>query len=161
MKQVYWVIEGMLGGRCGPALSPWKPGDLHRGGVRGIVSLDNEAVDEAALADAGIDHLPLYQPMMFLQDEEQRQGFLRALDPMIEFIDRKMSQKQPVIVHCFFGCDRTGVALAMYLMARGGLNPLEAVRFIRRGQPRALEAAGYLEAVQTYYDLLKGRTPAS
>jgi len=156
MKHVYWVMQGKLGGRCGPAHIPWKPHDLYRGGVRAVVSLDGEAVNAEALAQAGIEHLPLYRPMMFLENEAQRRDFVVSLSPMIDFIDRKLQQQEPVIVHCYYGCDRTGAALAVYLMARGGLGPLDAVRLVRRCQPQALAAPGYLEAVQTYYDLLKG-----
>src|SRR5262245_17021426 len=118
MRNVYWLIESALAGRCGPACEPWNPRELHDGGIRAVVSLDREAVDESRLRAAGIEHLPLYQPMMLLHIEVYRRKFLQDIEPAFAFIDAMRERNAPVLVHCYYGCDRTGVVLASYLMAR-------------------------------------------
>src|SRR5262245_62106315 len=118
MQAVYWVEDGVLGGRCGPECSPWLAEELFAGGVRGIVSLDEYGVDEAALQAAGIIHLPLYQPMILLQDISERRRFLEVIPRVIQFIEERRRQNElPVVVHCHYGCDRTGCVLACCLIA--------------------------------------------
>jgi hypothetical protein len=154
MKEVYWLVDGVIGGRCGPAVFPWDPRELYAGGVRAIVSLDPEGVDEDELRAAGIEHLPLYQPMILLLDEAERREFLRCLPPVLRFVDRMRARQAPVVLHCYYGCDRTGALLACYLMAREGATAEEAIRRVRRARPGAMSALGYVEAV-TLFEKIK------
>jgi atypical dual specificity phosphatase len=150
MKQVYWILKELLAGRCGPDCMPWKPEELYAGGIRGIVSLDSLSVDEKHLQNAGLQHLPCYQPMMYLENEAQQRRFLEALPPIFRFIDRHRQEQSAVLVHCYFGCDRTGTVLACYLVSREGLPAEEAINSIRAVQPQAMLADGYCAAVRLF-----------
>jgi predicted protein tyrosine phosphatase len=150
MQQVYWVEEQFLGGRCGPDCVPWSPPELYKGGVQAIVSLDPNGVEEAALADAGIIHLPLYQPMILLETAVERKSFLEIVPQVLDFIKKMERRKTPVIVHCHYGRDRTGAVLSCCLQARLGLSAREAIERVRQMQPDAMLAPGYQEVVELY-----------
>lgn len=156
MRMVYWIEEGSLGGRCGPACAPWQPGELFASGVGGVVSLDAEGVDERCLRKVGLEHLPLYQPMILLHDEQSRREFIRRVTPAFDFIDRIRERGAAVVVHCHYGCDRTGALLACYLMARTGCDAESAVGRVRAAQPMALQAWGYHEAIDLFARLRRG-----
>lgn len=151
MQQVYWVEDGVLGGRCGPECAPWLAEDLFAGGVRSLVSLDEYGVDEEALQAAGIIHLPLYQPMILLEDTSERRRFLEVVPRVLKFIEERRDQQElPVVVHCHYGRDRTGCVLACCLVARNGWTAAEAIAHVRARQPNALTAPGYAEAVELF-----------
>jgi Polymorphic toxin system, DSP-PTPase phosphatase len=156
MQEVYWVEEGVLGGRCGPECVPWTPAELHAGGVRAIVSLDSCGVDSDALQAAGIVHLPLYQPMIFLENTIERRRFLEVVPPVLKFL-KEPKQKLPAMVHCHYGRDRTGCVLACCLVARRQWPAEKAITHVRVMQPFALSAPGYAEAVELFEHMVKKR----
>lgn len=152
MKQIYWVIEGVLAGRCGPAHTAWELGELRQAGIGGIVSLDETSVNPDDMRAAAIEHLPIYLPMVLLLEPADRHNFLQFLPPIFEFIDRHREQKSGVLVHCYYGCDRTGAVLGCYLIARQGLSSADAIDRIRQLQPGALQAPGYSDLVALFED---------
>ena len=142
MNYVYWVMDGLLAGRPGPAEFPWNPEELRAAGVRAIVSLNTEP-DPVAIAAAGLRHhslpmtpaLPVVAPLQDL--------LLRELEPVLTAINAEVSAGQPTLVHCHAGKDRTGLALTAYLVRYGGLDVEEAIARVRAVQPIALSAPGY------------------
>jgi len=159
MREVYWVEEGVLGGRCGPECAPWDVADLHAGGVRAVVSLDRFGVEPEALQAVDIAHLPLYRPMILLDTEFDRRRFLEVVPPILDFIGQMEQAGRGVLVHCYYGRDRTGCVLACCLVARRGLSAEMAIAHIRGLQPEALTAPGYAEAVELFDRIhLGGRT---
>ncbi len=147
MKELYWVIDDVLAGRCGPAVSPWDPKRLHDAGIRGIISLDEAGVNPGDLRAVSIAHYPAYLPMTLLLSQPERQQFLAALPPIFEFIDGARRRSSATLVHCHYGLDRTGAVLACYLVSRERLAGEEAVERIRQLRPQALLAPGYAESV--------------
>ncbi len=150
MLQVYWILDGILAGRCGPALHPWDATELYARGFRGVISLDEEGVDGGSIRAAGLAHLPLFQPMMLLMDDTQRQGFLECMPKVMDFVDCVRQHQGAVLVHCYHGCDRTGAVLACYLIARQGMTADQAIECLWQVQPSALAAYGYSEAVHLF-----------
>ena len=141
----------MLGGRCGPVCVPWLPEELHARGVRGVISLDSLGVDGTALRAAGINHLPLYQPMILLESTAERKKFLEVVPPVLQFLeDRRDQDGLPAVVHCHYGRDRTGCVLACCLVARQCWSAERAIAHVRAFQPLALSAPGYAEAVELF-----------
>jgi len=142
VNYVYWVMDGLLAGRPGPAEFPWNPEELRAAGVRAIVSLNTEP-DPVAIAAAGLRHhslpmtpaLPVVAPLQDL--------LLRELEPVLTAINAEVSAGQPTLVHCHAGKDRTGLALTAYLVRYGGLDVEEAIARVRAVQPIALSAPGY------------------
>ena len=146
---VYWVIDDVLAGRAGPEKYPWDLSEIGAGGIGGIVSLAWSS-EEEAVPKAGLKHLPVFQPMVLLEDEEDRKRFLACMPPVLKFVDECRAKNVAVLVHCHHGNDRTGTVLACYLVARENLSATEAVARIRELNPAAMSAFGYAEAVTTF-----------
>ena len=138
--------------------TPWDPAALAAAGVGGIVSLA-DPVDEAAVQAAGIEHLVLYQPMVLLETEANQLHFLSYIRRVLPFVDRIIAARKSVIVHCHHGRDRTGAALACYLVAREKVTAIEAVDRLRTVNPQAMSAAGYAAAV-FMFERLYSRNPS-
>ena len=92
--------------------------------------------------------------MMLLDSERARRRFLEVMPLVLDFVQRSLQQKKPVMIHCYHGCDRTGTALACCLVAFYGLTAQEAVQRVRAANPAAMEVVGYAEAVETFANLL-------
>ncbi len=128
----------------------WDATELYARGFRGVVSLDEDGVDGESIRAAGLAHLPLFQPMMLLMDDAQRQGFLQCMPKVLDFVDCVRQHQGAVLVHCYHGCDRTGAVLACYLIAREGVTADQAIDRLWQVQPNAVAAYGYLEAVHQF-----------
>jgi protein-tyrosine phosphatase len=150
----YWVIEGQLAGRAGPRCVPWELRELREEGVAGIVSLD-AGVNSSDVEKAGLKHLRAFMPMVFLEREEDHLEFLTVLPSVVKFIDEIRAQNGAALVHCHYGCDRTGCVLGCYLVAREGFSPAQAYHHIRERNPNAFGASGYAEAILTFDKLFK------
>jgi hypothetical protein len=68
-----------------------------------------------------------------------------------------LPRKEPVLVHCNSGKDRTGLLLTYYLITRKGFNAKRAIREIRRLKPNALSAKGYEDFIYALEDWMIGR----
>jgi len=149
MKEVFWVEPERIGGRCGPQLVPWDCRELRSGGIRAIASLA-EPVDEQEVQAAEIEHLPLYFPGMLLVSDQDFALFLSFVPPLLDFAEQTADQGRPLLVHCTYGCDRTGAMLAIYLVSREGLCAGDAIARVRSVRPSAMTAVGYEEAVHRF-----------
>jgi protein-tyrosine phosphatase len=142
VNHVYWVMDGLLAGRPGPAEFPWNPEEFRAAGLRAIVSLNTEP-DPVAIAAAGLRHhslpmmpaLPIVAPLQDL--------LLRELEPVLAVIHAEVSAGQPTLVHCHAGKDRTGLVLTAYQVRYGGLDVDEAIARLRAVQPIAMSTPGY------------------
>lgn len=154
MEHVYWVVEGKLAGRPGPHKYAWDLGAIKAAGIGGVVSLDGQ-VDRAQLASSEIQHLPVNQPMILLEDEWRREQFVEVMALVLPFADRMHRDRKAVLVHCFHGLDRSGCVLACWLVARSGLEAEAAIAAVRQVNPDAMQAFGYEEAVATFARLYR------
>jgi hypothetical protein len=155
-EQLYWAIPNVLAGRPGPTYAPWNTQGLRDQGFGGIVSLDGP-IRIRDIRLAGIEHLPVYQPMLLLHSVEDHLRFLSVMPRILAFVDRLRKASQATMVHCYYGCDRTGAVLASYLVAREGLDAESAIHFIQRVNPDALWAVGYADAVYTFEESFRAR----
>lgn len=150
MDHVYWVTP-YLAGRCGPQAHDWDLTALYKAGFRVIVSLDN-GVDVKDIKAHKFKHIPLYLPDVALSTPVLTETFLRAVEP---FINTVTTEKEPVLVHCYAGNDRTGAMLACFLVFNG-FSPEKAITKIRKVNPTAMITPGYEKAVHVYAQRNKG-----
>jgi protein-tyrosine phosphatase len=143
VKHVYWVIPGLLAGRPGPDEFPWDLDELHRAGLRAILSLHAGGVDVADIRRYGFVHKLLPLPDSVPPSPEDLLSYQRLLPQAFSFIRYQLVDRIPTLVHCHAGRDRTGVVLASYLSTYMGMEPAEAVERLRAIKSTALSAEGY------------------
>lgn len=144
MDHVYWVTP-TLAGRCGPQAHDWDLAALYAAGFRVIISLDND-IDEKDIKKYKFKHVPLYLPDVALSTPELTQKFLETVE---SFIKTVTTEKDPVLVHCYAGNDRTGAMLACFLVFNG-FSPGKAIAEIKKVNPTAMTTPGYEKAVHLY-----------
>jgi protein-tyrosine phosphatase len=149
MNHVYWVTP-TLAGRCGPVQCGWDLDQLYQAGIRVIVSLDDN-VNPQEIEKRGFTHFQLYLPDIPLSTPALTETFLRAAN---KFIDFMVSNKEPVLVHCWAGNDRTGAMLACFLISQGKPSE-EAIAIVRKQNPYAMITPGYEEAVHLFAELVE------
>jgi protein-tyrosine phosphatase len=157
VKQVYWLLEGLLAGRPGPVQAPWDPDELREGGLRAIVSLNTEPKPAEVIA-AGLRHHSLPMPPLLPLSEALQDMLLRQLEEVLATIHAEVSTGQPTLVHCHAGKDRTGLALTAYLVRHLGLEVERAIARVRSVQPVAMSAPGYLATARRFGQQVQEKT---
>lgn len=149
MKHVYWVVPEVLAGRSGPDEEPWDLDELGRAGIGCIVTLSNDAVDSGEIEAHGIAHEVMRMPEGRIRSPEAQRVFRRAARKFVTLVDTYREAGRPVLAHCLWGNDRTGIMLAAYLMMREGMTAEEAIRALRRTRPDSLRLPGYEDTVRS------------
>ena len=139
-----WLIEDKLAGSGMPTSSDefdW----IIKQGVTSIVTMTENALPEEWVSDIGYLHVPT--PDFTAPDMDR-------IDTAVDFVHKKISNDQAVMVHCAAGMGRTGVALASYFVAKG-MSPKEAMSKIRTLRPGSIETEMQEESVHEFARLLK------
>jgi protein-tyrosine phosphatase len=156
MEHVFWLIDGVLGGRPGPVKAPWRPEELHAGAVRSVVSLNREAAGEELVAAGLVHHAQPLPPILpvtgVLQDV-----LLHGLEEVLPRVHEEVSAGRATVIHCHAGKDRTGLALVAYLVRYEGIEIEEAIARVRAVRPIAMSAPGYEETARRFAELERAR----
>lgn len=150
MKHLYWMVDGVLAGRCGPCCEPWDLVELKQIGIGALVSFSEDIGDASAFSAAGIAHLHRPLPRNVPPIDADLPLFVAVISEALDWIEGWEQKGVPVLVHCALGNDRTGVLMAAYLMRRGAA-PLHAVSQVRTLRDQAFSADGWDQLV---YDVL-------
>ena len=143
MEHIFWAIPGKLAGRPGPNLVPWDPTGLRREGFSAVLTVNHGVdVDPAQLQAAGLAHRRVRFPGGIPPNPDALEVALEALPVALDFY-REHSTRGPVLVHCSFGKDRTGLFIAHALVQEQGLAPDDALARLREVRPNALSATGW------------------
>ncbi len=146
LENFSWVMPGKLAGAAKPGGNGKEEEDLRflqEQGVRAIVTLCSQPCDPLLTAELGFmtKHVPV---------EDFTAPSFEQIEKAVGFIERRLANSQPVLVHCRAGYGRTGTILACYLVKRG-MNPTQAIAEVRRARPGSVEAKGQERAVHLYY----------
>jgi len=144
LRNFRFLIKGKLAGMAHPGwgedLSETLDA-LRRKGVGAIVSLDEDGLPEALLAeyDFAYRHFPI---------EDFRAPTVEQAREFARFVDEQNARGRAVVAHCWAGVGRTGTMLAAYLVCHGVSAP-EAIRRVRRlGGIESAEQENFLYAFE-------------
>ena len=143
MDSVFWIIEGSLCGRPGPAAAPWDLEKIKESGIKTIISIDSDGVDSDKIKTLGFDHLSLNLPDSIPPLDDDRRQWLELLPDVLDYMENKLSKNGKVLIHCWAGKDRTGLLACSYLVIKKGLTPDLAIEKVRENRPVALSSEGY------------------
>ena len=125
-----WLIEGKLAGSAIPTSFEeikW----LVDGGVKSIVTVREEPLDDDWIKN--INYLHIHSNDMGVPEFED---LVKAVD----FIHQRITNNEPVMVHCLAGLGRTGTILACYLIKYQKLSADDSIQKVRESRPGSIQS---------------------
>ncbi|WP_285163027.1 phosphatase domain-containing putative toxin [Shewanella goraebulensis] len=147
MKQLFWLVDGVIAGRSGPNKDEWNLAELKASGIGAILSLNNgEGVDKVELETLGLRYLCTPFSRNIPPQEGDVAIFTEQAPKALAFIRQCEADNIPVLIHCRSGKDRTGIMMAYYLMDNGAA-PVHAVSQVRCIRDIAFSSEGWDQLV--------------
>ncbi len=148
-----WVIEKKLAGSGMPVNLPqllW----VAKNGIRSIIT-----VRESPLPTSWLTNTSQKLEYMHLKVDDFGAPPLESLESTVRYIDQRINEEKPVLVHCAAGKGRTGTILAAYIMKQDpNLSSLEAITKIRVLRPGSIQSEEQISALQSFEKHLKKTT---
>lgn len=136
-----WLIENKLAGSGIPTSFDELDWILKQG-VKSIVTMTENALPEEWVGDISYLHVPT--PDLTAPDMDR-------IDIAVDFIHKKISDDQAVMVHCAAGMGRAGTILACYLVKYQKYSANDAIKKIRKERPGSIQSE-VQELAITFYE---------
>lgn len=144
MKFVYWLINNELCARPGPNTEPWDPQELYDSGIRAVLSVNKgDNVVPRQLRRLGISYKRATLPVSTPPNPKSLRVGLKQLARAYAFAEQQADLGRPLLVHCRYGNDRSGLFLAYYLCLRHKFTPELAIEEVRSRRAACLRAQGW------------------
>lgn len=144
MRHVYWLIPHKLCARPGPNEKPWDPQELHNAGIRAVLSVNGaDGVKPRELTRLGINYKRVTLPMAIPPSSRDLRLCQRRLPKAYRFAQKQIDAGRPLLVHCRYGKDRTGLFLAYYLSRQYLMSADQAIDEVRSRNTGCLTAHGW------------------
>ena len=132
-----WLIPEKLAGSAIPTSKDeikW----LEEEGVKSIVTIREEALE-----------FPLPSEMKYLHVHSNDMGVPEFDDLVysVDFIHRRITNNEPVMVHCLAGLGRTGTILACYLIKYEDMEADDAIEKVRRERHGSIQSFSQEEII--------------
>ncbi len=125
-----WVIENKLAGSGIPTSIDEVQWTIEQG-VKSIVTIREEPLADNWIKD--VNYLHVISNDMGVPE-------FNDLTHAVDFIHRRITNKEPVLVHCLAGMGRTGVVLACYFVKYQNMSADEATQKIREERPGSIQS---------------------
>jgi atypical dual specificity phosphatase len=125
-----WLIAEKLAGSAIPTSFEEIKWILDEG-VKSIVTIREESLDEDWIKD--VNYLHIHSNDMGVPEFDD---LTRAVD----FIHERITNNEPVMVHCLAGLGRTGTILACYLIKYEKLSADDSIQRVRESRPGSIQS---------------------
>ena len=125
-----WLIAEKLAGSAIPTSFDEIKWALDEG-VKSIVTIREEPLDEDWIKD--VNYLHIHSNDMGVPEFDD---LTRAVD----FIHERITNNEPVMVHCLAGLGRTGTILACYLIKYQKLSADDSIQKVRNSRPGSIQS---------------------
>ena len=139
-----WLIEGKLAGSAIPTSKDeikW----IQEEGVKSIVTIREEPLDEDWIN--GMNYLHVLSDDMGVPSFDD-------LKSSVDYIHKKIQNKEPVLVHCLAGLGRTGTILACYLIKYEKMSAVNAIQHVREKRYGSIQSLVQEEMIFQYENFL-------
>ncbi|MEO9307641.1 Dual specificity protein phosphatase 23 [Nitrosotalea sinensis] len=140
-----WLIDDKLAG-SGMPTSVSEIDWIIKQGVRSIVTMTEDSLPEQWVKDVKYLHVPT---------EDFSAPDMQQIDEAVEFIQTRIVNNEPVMVHCAAGIGRTGTILACYLVKYHKISAKDAIQKVRKERPGSIQSESQEIAIGLYYKFLK------
>lgn len=115
-------------------------------GVKSIVTMTEDSLPNSWLDGLEYLHVPT---------EDLTAPDLEKIDSAVDYINERIENKEPVMVHCAAGIGRTGTILASYLIKYQKMTAIKAIEKVRNERPGSVQSDMQEMAVSMYEKYLK------
>ena len=140
-----WLIENKLAG-SGIPTSIDEVQWMIKQGVKSIITIREEPLDESWIKDVNYLHV-LSNDMSVPEFDD--------LVYAVDFIHKRITNNEPVLVHCLAGMGRTGLILACYLVKYQKMSASEATEKVREERPGSIQSYPQEEIIFQFEKSLK------
>ena len=132
-----WLVEGKLAGSAIPT-SKKEVEWMQEEGVKTIVTIREEPLDENWVDE-----------MKYLHIHSNDMGVPEFDDLVysVDFIHRRITNNEPVMVHCLAGLGRTGTILACYMIKYQKMSTQDAIDFVRERRHGSIQSYSQEEII--------------
>jgi len=140
-----WIIENKLAGSAIPTSIDEVQWAIEQG-VKSIVTIREDPLDDDWVKDVNYLHV---------SSNDMGVPEFADLTFAVDFIHRRITNSEPVMVHCLAGMGRTGTLLACYLIKYQKMSANEATEKVRRERPGSIQSYPQEEIIFRFEKSLK------
>ena len=136
-----WLINDKLAGSGMPTTITeidW----VRKQGIKSIVTMTEQSLPEPWVKDIKYLHMPT---------QDLSAPDMDRIDEAVEFIHERITNREPVMVHCAAGIGRTGTILACYLVKYHKSSAKDAIEKVRKERPGSIQSESQEIAISLYY----------
>jgi len=139
-----WLINNKLAGSGMPTSSTelqWVIGQ----GIKSVITMTENPLPESWVQDVKYLHVPT---------EDFSAPDMEKIDHTIDFIQERIKNGEPTMVHCAAGVGRTGTILACYLIKHHNFSVKDAIDKVRKERPGSIQSESQEIAIGLYHKFL-------
>ena len=139
-----WLINNKLAGSGMPTSSTelqW----VIRQGIKSVITMTENPLPESWVQDVKYLHVPT---------EDFSAPDMGKIDHTIDFIQERIKNGEPTMIHCAAGVGRTGTILACYLIKHHNFSVKDAIDKVRKERPGSIQSESQEIAIGLYHKFL-------
>jgi len=136
-----WLIDKKLAG-SGMPMSSTELEWVTKQGVKSVLTMTENPLPESWVKNVKYLHVPT---------EDFSAPDMEKINQAVDFIQERIKNNEPIMVHCAAGVGRTGTILACYLVKYYSLSAKEAIEKVRKERPGSIQSESQEIAVSLYH----------